>query len=113
MTIIDDECLAEFRSRGQCELCGRRVYPLDPHHAFIKRGIGGGSRLDVPENLAALDRLCHGKAEHSTEFNEQVQAVVAKRVGASADDIRTWLQHVLRTDKAKPMPERPWKVAAA
>lgn len=113
MIVIDDKCLSHFRSLGTCEMCGRRVYPLDPHHAFIKRGVGGGSRLDVREQIAGLCRIpCHHRAEHNTEFNRQIQERIAHREGTTVEAIFDWLWTVLRTPKEKPMPVRPWSVAA-
>lgn len=113
MTIVDDDVLADFRSSGQCELCGRRVYPLDPHHAFLKRGMGGGSRLDVPENLAALCRICHHECETQTAVADTVRRIVAKRHGLTTAVIREWLDLVNRTPKERAMPRRPWGDSAA
>lgn len=108
----DDDCLAEFRTRGECEMCRRRLYPLDPHHTFIKRGMGGATRLDLPENLTALCRICHNQAEHSHEFNRLIQAHVARRHGTTVEAIMDWLHLIIRTDKNLPLPAKPWSVAA-
>jgi hypothetical protein len=110
MRVVDDEVLSLARSVGRCEKCGRRLYPLSPHHCFIKRGMGGGRRLDLPENIASLCEIpCHNAAEHSEAFNEEVREIVAKRVGTTAQAILEWLWLCLRTDKAGPIPPRPWE----
>lgn len=111
MKIIDDACLAQFRSPGLCLLCGRWFLELDPHHAFWKRGMGGGTRLDLPENLAALCRRCHTTAESNSEAAADVQYRVAQREGCDDPQvIKDWLQKIIWIPKGSPLPERPWKV---
>ena len=53
-----------------CTTCGGRA--VDIHH-IDARGMGGSKTKDFIENLAALCRVCHNKAESSKEFNEQVK----------------------------------------
>ena len=53
-----------------CTICGSTA--VDIHH--IKgRGIGGSKDKDYIENLAALCRSCHDKAERNKEFNQHVK----------------------------------------
>lgn len=43
-----------------CEVCGLKA--VDIHHIH-PRGMGGSKSKDVPENLMALCRHCHNRAE--------------------------------------------------
>lgn len=110
MKIVRDETLAQFRGPGLCLLCGRWYLELDPHHAFIKRGCGGGTRLDLAENLAPLCRTCHTIAESCSQAAADVQYRVTQRHGC--DDpgvIRDWLQQIVWLPKGSELPERTWK----
>ena len=53
-----------------CTTCGSRA--VDIHH-IERRGMGGSKTKDIIENLAALCRKCHNKAESSKEFNKKVK----------------------------------------
>ena len=53
-----------------CTVCGRQA--VDIHH-IERRGIGGSKNKDYIENLAALCRECHDKAERNKEFNQMVR----------------------------------------
>lgn len=53
-----------------CTTCGSRA--VDIHH-IDPRGMGGSKQKDFIENLAALCRLCHNKAESSKDFNQLVK----------------------------------------
>jgi len=52
-----------------CTSCGQVA--VDIHHIH-PRGMGG-SQKDYIENLVALCRTCHDKAESSSSFNKQVR----------------------------------------
>ena len=52
-----------------CTNCGQGA--VDIHH-IIPRGMGG-SEKDYIENLVALCRKCHDKAESSSSFNKDVR----------------------------------------
>ena len=54
----------------QCTVCNRQA--VDIHH-IERRGIGGSKNRDYIENLAALCRDCHDKAERNKEFNLMVK----------------------------------------
>lgn len=108
MTIVDDDVLAIFRALPACEKCGRRVWPLDAHHAFRKRGVGGGSRLDVRCQIAGLCRICHTSAESSKPVEREVQEIVAKREGTTVQAIHDYLDLLLRTPKEQPIPRPKW-----
>ncbi len=53
-----------------CENCGKQA--VDIHH-LEPRGIGGSKNKDVIENLMALCRECHLKAESDKQFNEKLK----------------------------------------
>ena len=52
-----------------CEACG--AVAVDIHH-IEPRGMGGSPSKDVPENLIALCRDCHGKAESGEISKEEL-----------------------------------------
>src|SRR5207247_10685926 len=83
MIKIDEELLAYFRHKPECEWCGKfSDTGLDPHHA-LHRGLGGGSRLDVALNLIAVHRLpCHHEIEHGgNAAMQKCLDIIAKREG--------------------------------
>ena len=53
-----------------CEHCGTTA--VDIHH-LSGRGIGGSKNKDFIENLIALCRACHIKAETDKQFNNQLR----------------------------------------
>ena len=53
-----------------CTTCGAQA--VDIHH-ISPRGMGGSKLKDFIENLAALCRTCHNKAESNKEFNHRVK----------------------------------------
>ena len=53
-----------------CTVCNARA--VDIHH-IERRGIGGSKNKDYIENLVALCRKCHDKAESSRSFNNTVR----------------------------------------
>ena len=95
----NEDLLAEFRCRGACEMCGRRVYPLQPDH-YRCRGMGGGSRLDIRINLAALCPPCHTEYQEAPrEKRRRVLEVIAKRERTTPEDIEAVVAVILRTPK--------------
>jgi len=110
MIIIDEVCLDRFRRSERCEYCNRPTPDgTDPHHAFIKRGMGGGSRLDVPCNLAGLCRgyycglwvSCHQAAHEGRIHPADIQAIIARREGMLQDQIWEYLYELLRRPKCE------------
>ena len=53
-----------------CEHCGTTA--VDIHH-LSGRGLGGSKKKDFIENLIALCRACHIKAETDKQFNNQLK----------------------------------------
>lgn len=101
MRIECEKTLERFRRARRCEACGKASrHGLDPHHALYKRGLGGGSRLDIPLNLVSLCRWpCHHHAEQGIITRQQMLAVIAKREGVSEIFVDSFLKRVRRTPK--------------
>jgi hypothetical protein len=98
--VIDDDARSEFNGPGVCTFCRKWAEVRDCHHAFIKCGMGGGSQLDVPENLAALHRApCHFLAENDTHVNERTRERIAERHGLTTGAIWEALWAILRLPK--------------
>src|SRR5256885_4854704 len=100
----NEDLLAYFRSRPVCEWCLCPPLPgtkLDPHHAGVCRGLGGGSRLDVALNLMGVHRLCHQEIETMGERGRlQCLALIAAREGLEGpDDVMAALWRLLRKPK--------------
>ena len=58
-----------------CENC--KAPAVDIHH-LEPRGMGGSRNKDVIENLMALCRSCHIKAESDKVFNEELKIIHKK-----------------------------------
>ncbi len=104
MILIDEAVLDLFRGPGQCEWCSEGCVTREPHHYWIKRGHGGGSRLDHPWNLVALggafDCGCHGAAhEGRSPTRLELLGVAARREGVAAGVIERELYRLLRAPK--------------
>lgn len=117
MTIEDLAVLALFRAREQCEYCRRIMKTgLDPNHV-IQKGVGGGKRLDVKENLVSLCRRCH-MAYHSGDSKYPGPAtmrkcffeIIAVREGfVSGEAVWQYLWTILNAPKEGPKPPpSPW-----
>jgi hypothetical protein len=89
MKITNRHLLREFSRKPACEFCGKRnTHGLDPHHFWVKRGMGGGSRLDVAINLIALCRIpCHHDAEHGKITKETLLKIVSRREKRTEESI--------------------------
>lgn len=60
-----------------CELCSERA--VDVHH-IDNRAMGGSALKDYIENLAALCRRCHTKAEADPQLNARLADIHESRV---------------------------------
>jgi hypothetical protein len=100
MIIIDEELLDEFRHKTRCEVCGKRIWTgLDPHHIFAK-GLGGGSQLDIRENLISLCRWCH--SSHHAGHNptrKLLLLIAAKRENCAVEEIIAKKNRLLQSEK--------------
>lgn len=95
MRIVDKHALARFAGPGCCELCGRWCEQRDPHHWRIKRGHGGGCRMDHPWNLVAVCRgwtqtgwvSCHDDAQARRIHPATIAAIVSRRENVLQDTL--------------------------
>lgn len=99
MKVIDEELLRVFRNKLRCEHCGTAtMFKLHPHHLWC-RGMGGGSRLDVPLNLIALCASCHGMVHDGHILRCTLIAIVAAREKVFQGDVCEEIYRLLRTKK--------------
>lgn len=88
MAIVNEELLAEFRRKPQCEYCHKRTRTgLDPHHIFSR----GAGRVDDRYNLIALCRVCHVRFHGGLIRRGDLLAIVARREGVTPESCE---QHV-------------------
>lgn len=95
MKISNDELLQTFREKTVCEWCGVRVMTgLDPAHVFA-RGRGDAFRMDIPENLAGLCRICHSKNHAGGRPNrDDLLLIVGHREKILVDDLEDHLRRL-------------------
>lgn len=92
MILRDEPTLEQFRQKRRCEACERPLrYQAEPHH-HVRRGAGGGSRIDHPWNLIALggvwDCACHSRHHNSHEPKAAtILSLIAKRENVSEEQI--------------------------
>lgn len=100
MIYVNDKALERFRRADRCEWCYQwSAVLLDPHHCFQKRGMGGGSRLDIGINLMSLCRWCHESAEQGYLDRGRMLTKVAEREKCRQMDIDVVLRFILQQDK--------------
>ena len=109
MKISYQDVLNRFRGRGWCEWCEKWAENRDAHHAFKCTGAGGGSRIDDDCNVCGLHRECHTEIQENPIKNDKMKHRIARREGATVQEIEDWLNLVLRTPKEKPVPAKPWE----
>lgn len=100
MIVIDEKLLDTFREAKACEFCSKPTPSgCDPHH-IIAKGMGGGGRVDIPDNLIALCRECH-ISHHAGAAPTTYQCfdVAGARAGKMAEDCREMVWRVQREDK--------------
>lgn len=103
MIVKDEVLLASFRRKRRCEFCGADLrHKAEPHHYHAK-GMGGGSRLDIPENLialgGALDCNCHGKAHDCKIDRADILAKIAARLGKTPEEVQKVIWETLAERK--------------
>lgn len=60
-----------------CENCGGMA--VDIHH-LERRGMGGSDTKDKIDNLIALCRTCHERAEGDVEFNKELKEIHLRNI---------------------------------
>ncbi len=100
MTLKDDDVLRSFAGNARCETCGT-YGPVCGHHYWIRRGCGGGTRIDHPWNLIALCMTCHAKDEipDRRAFQKHCLRIVAEREHIDEHTIREYLWWLGRQDR--------------
>jgi hypothetical protein len=97
MIIKDEDLLDEFRGAKKCEWCRRRVGgPAHPHHIWA-RGMGGGNRMDVRENLISLCLNCHQVVHNGEIPRDAILVMVARREKVSVEEICDKIWTIQRT----------------
>ena len=111
MKIVDEPLLDTFRTRGRCEVCGVFCAMREPHHVICK-GMGGGRRLDVRENLLAVGSSlpfpecgCHGLVHDGKIKRSALLEILAKRDGyPSGQHLLEELWRMIRVTKKGKLP---------
>ena len=96
----DDKMLSLFRLAFSCSYC-RQPTPggTDPCHV-ITRGVGGGTRLDVPLNLVSLCRTCHNENHAGrSPTREELCELVGERYGYKSHEVLARLHRMIRAPK--------------
>jgi len=97
MKIIDEPLLDEFRRKVLCEWCERPAV-LVPHHIYA-RGMGGGGRLDIRENLISLCCICHHFAHMGAIQRLSLLAIAGKRCGKTCEEAKDLIERLLHAKK--------------
>ena len=86
MTPPNQDLIDEMRrTTTLCEWCGVREH-LQCHHIYCK-GMGGGSRLDIRENLIFLCAFCHNQFHAGHIARKWLLATVATRENSTPEAI--------------------------
>lgn len=101
MRIINEALLIDFRLLGRCEHCRKPLPVLEAAHLFT-RGMGGGSRLDIPINLNGLCRVCHQMHHDGNLPRAHLLEVIAQREQVTVDQIEREIFRLQRLDKDSP-----------
>jgi hypothetical protein len=100
--IKDEKLLATFRTPGLCEICQVSCLRREPHH-LVRRGKGGGTRLDIELNLVAVGGLfqcsCHDDIEQHRIPENKPFEVVAARYGMMVKQVQVRLWEIVRAPK--------------
>ena len=109
--IINKPLLESFRQKERCEYCGLVVSTwqgstLEPHHHPQRRGMSGGTRLDIPLNLIALcsrgPRGCHQRFHAGEILGFDLLAIIAAREGVLQTDIEDTIRWLLMPPHRRP-----------
>ncbi len=83
MKVLNPDLLATYRTK-RCAVCSRN-YGVCGHH-FYAKGMGGGSQLDIPENLLPLCVECHDKAHWGKIERPELLRLIAARLGKTPEE---------------------------
>lgn len=110
MRIEDEAVLREMRGPGRCEWCGAYGPHREAAH-ILARGLGSGSRLDIPLNLVSLGIggwvgyaavcVCHNDSHNGKRpTTEDLLTISGKKVGATWQEVRAVLWMLKRIPKS-------------
>lgn len=111
MIIKSKATLDRYRQAGNCELCGYRLGRREPHHV-LKRGQGGGSRLDIPANLLGLCPFFQGNDCHRLRGDDPaylptfLSLIAARENFKDGQAVLDYLHLILRTPKGSEIPRK-------
>ncbi len=97
MIVKSEETLDRYRGTLRCELCGM-VRVCSPHHIF-GRGMGGGTRLDVDENLIATCLFCHSDVHAGVIGRGEVLQAVSRRMHMTPAEVEQKVWDLRRAPK--------------
>ena len=98
MKVIHRALLDKFRLMTVCAFCGRRVIECDPSHIYSR----GAGRVDIPENIVNLCRVCHNDSHAGYEpTRAQLLAIAAKREGTTPEEITAKVHRIRADDRCK------------
>ncbi len=112
MIIRNRKALERARCAGPCEYCGLWHERREPHH-LLSRGHGGGTRLDIQQNLMSLCPFWKGNDCHRLKGDDprcapEMFRIVAIREGfLDGDTLKWWLNGILALPKGSRMPVAP------
>jgi hypothetical protein len=99
--IINNKLIEDMREEiPSCEICGGfsfGAFTLEMCHVIAK-GMGGGRRLDIRENLfkacgpAALWLGCHGQPHKGKISKEKIWVAIAKRENITVEECKARVQ---------------------
>lgn len=102
MKVINKKLLADFRAKARCEWCGKRG-PVDACHIFGK----AAGRVDIQENLIALDRFCHSLSHNANKGNGarptrvDLLLIVSRRENTTPEAIEAKVMRLRADDRVK------------
>lgn len=106
MTVHDDKLLARLRGLRVCEVCRQSVISTDPAHIKAK-GLGGGHRIDLPQNVVAACRMCH-RSQHDGHIPlDRFREAVCRREGGTVAQVKEYVDFVDALPKGSAVPPFP------
>ena len=96
MKIVDKKLRWAIMMSCYCDICkDYYMTGVDPAH-IIARGFGGGSQVDIPENLAGLCRRHHLDNHAGRLTQADLWAAVGRRLGKPATECEQTVRDTLR-----------------
>ncbi len=98
MKVLNPDLLATCRTK-RCAVCSK-TYGVTAHH-FHAKGMGGGSQLDIPENLLPVCVECHDKIHRGKIMRVEVLALIAARLGKTPEECQQVIWDTLAMNKER------------